>query len=1120
MSRLAAFSLTPPPLRRFIAGLGLALALTLTGGVAQSTTVGPVLELATPLASQRAPTVSWDAQEQVYVIVWEDRRNDGSTGVDLYVARIDPDGTLRDTNGHSLLDPSASAGNETQPSIVYNPQTFAHMVAWTEARDGLTDIFFTRIFASRAQMAPTIVPTAGVQVSSGTDSEIEPDVAIAFQTFLVTYQTNVVGGDRVIRGRRVYPDGSFLDDQSMDLSGPSAASPASLGMGTNFMVAYSQGGDIFIRSVPDFGVVPSVVSSTITPVTTATLGQGRPDISQLGAGGIMTVWQDNRAFGTLSTDIFGRRFTPTLAPLGPDGPVLTATAAQQFPALAGNDVGTLAVWQDRRFSGSNGIIMATRIDPATGQPIDIGGFPVLALSANAFEPTAAKGPNTDYLVAAVRFDASTPRVFYRIVRDEVPDGTMTAMGNLMVPADGVTTADVTFGAAVGASGLDVVDGTLYTVTLSDNTVEVLPPDQDATLPGHQIKSGNGAVFMGLRTTAHILVDVTVQSVEGNSSGTGQVTFLNVPAVVDTVAVGPLSPRSDATLQLSYNYTDINQDPEDTMQRFIQWTANSQIKPAHAGQISVPGTATRKGEQWRAEIRPHDGIEFGTRVFSNTVIVRNTPPAALDARIVPDADVRTGTGLQARYIFRDEDGDPETGTEIRWYESDVEQMGLRDETEVPAARIVKAQRWYFTVRPGDGDPDEGFGPLQTSPTVNIVNTAPVAAAGENLEVLERRTIVLTGLGSSDLDPQDVLSYEWVQVVLSEEPVINLSSTSSATPSFTAPSVQGTTLLTFDLVVRDDEEPSPADRITVRITAVPDQDGDFLDDEEEVIAGTNPMLADTDRDGLRDGEEVKGLRMLNTFLFLGTDPLDEDSDDDGIRDGAEGRTTKDGTEFDPRGDADGDDIVNALDPDSDNDGVFDGTELGVRSPLNGGMNGGFTFGGTDEGAGFFVADADADTQTNPLVADTDSDTLSDGQEDTNKNGAVDDGETDPNNPEDPGISCGSGQPECPAGLTCTDGTCRVGGTDGGLMCTPLPDTLECCTGGCTGGTEIAAICQTQGARETCPVGAQQCAAGACSAPVVPPDSGGCTCTTPRSTSSAAWLLSFGLLLGIRRRRAAAR
>ena len=41
-------------------------------------------------------------------------------------------------------------------------------------------------------------------------------------------------------------------------------------------------------------------------------------------------------------------------------------------------------------------------------------------------------------------------------------------------------------------------------------------------------------------------------------------------------------------------------------------------------------------------------------------------------------------------------------------------------------------------------------------------------------------------------------------------------------------------------------------------------------------TNPLDADTDDDGIADGEEV------NTY---GTDPLDADTDDDWVRDGTE-------------------------------------------------------------------------------------------------------------------------------------------------------------------------------------------------------------------------------------------
>jgi hypothetical protein len=126
-----------------------------------------------------------------------------------------------------------------------------------------------------------------------------------------------------------------------------------------------------------------------------------------------------------------------------------------------------------------------------------------------------------------------------------------------------------------------------------------------------------------------------------------------------------------------------------------------------------------------------------------------------------------------------------------------------------------------------------------------------------------------------------------------------------------------------------------------------------------------LIDSDDDGLLDDIEA----------ILGTDPNDADTDDDGILDGDE--------------DADHDGVVDAnetspLKADTDGDGIQDGTELG------------YTLIHIDEDTdtNIFQPDLDPSTKTNPLKADTDGDGKTDGQEDINHNGRVDPGETDPN------------------------------------------------------------------------------------------------------------------------------
>jgi outer membrane protein OmpA-like peptidoglycan-associated protein len=118
--------------------------------------------------------------------------------------------------------------------------------------------------------------------------------------------------------------------------------------------------------------------------------------------------------------------------------------------------------------------------------------------------------------------------------------------------------------------------------------------------------------------------------------------------------------------------------------------------------------------------------------------------------------------------------------------------------------------------------------------------------------------------------------------------------------------------------------------------PDKDGLLTRDERRGC--TDPLNADTDGDGLSDGDEIRRLK---------TDPCVGDSDGDGLKDGEEIRTYQtDPLNADTDGDrlADGAEVVthrtNPLRADTDGDGLTDGDEVLTHTtdPLNPDTDGG--------------------------------------------------------------------------------------------------------------------------------------------------------------------------------------
>lgn len=172
---------------------------------------------------------------------------------------------------------------------------------------------------------------------------------------------------------------------------------------------------------------------------------------------------------------------------------------------------------------------------------------------------------------------------------------------------------------------------------------------------------------------------------------------------------------------------------------------------------------------------------------------------------------------------------------------------------------------------------------------------------------------------------------------------------------------------------------------------DTDADGLTNDEEAKLGTDPLKADTDGDGISDGDEVKKYHTnplspdtdkdritdYDEIFVYNTDPLNADMDGDGLKEGDEiytYRTDPKNPDTDGDGISDGDEVIkyatNPTKADSDHDGLDDYAEVFKyhTSPTEYDTDGD----GLSDGAEVLTY------KTNPLKSDTDGDGLSDGDE----------------------------------------------------------------------------------------------------------------------------------------------
>jgi len=103
---------------------------------ADGTLMGDAFEISTVSGNQRSPVSAFIPTDDQYFVLWQDDRNLGATGWDLYGQIVNADGTLKESE-YAL---SLSAGHQQSPAIacVSNQPC---LVVWKDDRNGIFDVF-------------------------------------------------------------------------------------------------------------------------------------------------------------------------------------------------------------------------------------------------------------------------------------------------------------------------------------------------------------------------------------------------------------------------------------------------------------------------------------------------------------------------------------------------------------------------------------------------------------------------------------------------------------------------------------------------------------------------------------------------------------------------------------------------------------------------------------------------------------------------------------------------------------------------------------------------------------------------------------------------------------------
>jgi hypothetical protein len=326
-------------------------------------------------------------------VAWEDRRNPGATGTDIYMQRILANGAaLWTPNGIAI---TTALNNQTQPWLTSDGAGGCY-VTWYDASA------FGSLYAQRVLPGGSISgPAGGAAIEAGssgnTVSGAERCVSDLSNGFYVTYFRTGSSSTQLYV--------AHVNISATVVFNNLVSSQAGVGfVHLDDMLADGQGGVIVLddwwsgatltptniemyRAGPAGAVLYDL--NPLAPTGQLSSAQGNGSLAADGNGGAIAIWQDSRNSSTTGYDIYAQYVSGSGQTMYPAAGLAICTAAgdQTWTRACGDGSGgALAVWEDRRVAG-NTDVWAQRLG-ASGPRWTAGGVAVCLAPGQQYQPYA------------------------------------------------------------------------------------------------------------------------------------------------------------------------------------------------------------------------------------------------------------------------------------------------------------------------------------------------------------------------------------------------------------------------------------------------------------------------------------------------------------------------------------------------------------------------------------------------------------------------------------------------------------------------------------------------------------------------------------------------------------